>query len=117
MDINWIKCQGDVWGKLNTVNLDHAHFDTMAGVYVIWHGGSNSATVYVGQGVIKDRLAAHRKDPRIQQYAHLGLYVTWASVQDDMRDGVEAYLSRILRPKESERSPDVAEIQVNLPWG
>ncbi len=116
MNLDWIKCQGDVWCKLNTVNMDHSHFDSMHGVYIIWHGGEGAATVRVGQGYIKERLAEHRNDPKIQTYLHLGLYVTWASVSSDSRDGVEANLAQRLHPKVGERYPNVIPIPVNLPW-
>ncbi len=62
MQLNWTKCQGDVWCKLNSVNLGHEHFNNRHGVYMIWHGGSSPAVVYVGQGNIKDRIIEHRKD-------------------------------------------------------
>jgi len=116
MNLNWIKCQGDVWGPLNTVSLSHSHFDSMDGVYIIWHGGSNPKTVRVGQGNIRKRLEAHRTDPDVQAYAHLGLYVTWASVPEDSRNGIEAYLAQKLKPIVGERFPDTAPISVNLPW-
>jgi len=116
MNVEWIKCEGDKWCGLNTVNLDHSHFDDLEGVYIIWHGGSNAATVRVGQGVIRDRLAAHREDDDIQAYAHLTLFATWASVAKQYRDGVEAYLADSLNPKVGERFPDRVPIEVNLPW-
>ncbi len=116
MQLNWIKCQGEVWCKLNSVNLDHAHFDNMEGVYIIWHAGENAATVRVGQGIIKDRLTEHRADPEIQKYNYLTLYVTWASVLKENRDGVEAYLANKLSPLIGERFPNTSTIEVNLPW-
>ena len=116
MIVNWNKCQGDVWCPLNTVNLEHSHFDNKWGVYIIWHAGSNAATVRVGQGFIRDRLRAHRIDPEIQRYKDLTLYVTWASVAEVQRDGVERYLAEVLNPKIGTRFPDVLPIEVNLPW-
>lgn len=116
MQLTWIKCQGDVWCQLSTVNLAHSHFDNMNGVYIIWHGGPNAATVYVGEGSIRDRLTQHRNDDRMRPYVPLGLYVTWASVPQSNRDGVEVYLAQHLKPKIGERHPDAAPIQVNLPW-
>lgn len=117
MQLQWIKCQGDVWCMLSNVNLSHPHFDNMNGIYVIWHAGPNPATVYVGQGFIRDRLAAHRTDRRIQQYNSLGLYVTWASVQSASLNAVERYLADKLAPKVGEAHPDVAlPAIVNLPW-
>ena len=122
MRLEWTKCKGGVWCPLNTVNLNHLHFDDMEGVYIIWHEGGLPAmervggqvTVRVGQGVIRDRLQAHRED-KVQAYSHLGLLVTWASVPEKYRDGVEAYLAQRLEPKIGERFPDVDPIEVNLP--
>ena len=116
MQVSWIKCQGEVWCQLGTVNLTHSHFDNMNGVYIIWHGGTSPATVYVGQGFIKDRLAQHRSDSRIQAFLSLGLFVTWASVPQAQCDGVEAYLAQRLQPKIGEQHPAGLPIEVNLPW-
>ena len=116
MQVRWNKCSGGVWCKLATVNLDHDHFDEMEGVYVIWHGGADPHTVYVGQGVIRDRLRSHRDNERIQKYANLGLYVTWAAVDRIQMNGVECSLYQQLNPREVEHTPDAPAIQVNLPW-
>lgn len=114
--VDWVKCVGDVWCKLSAVNLDHAHFDGMEGVYVIWHGGQQPRVVYIGQGVIRDRLQSHRTDPRIQHYADLDLYVTWAQVGVSERDGMEAYLADHWRPKVGDAHPDARPIETNSPW-
>ena len=117
LELNWTRCQGDVWCKLNSVNLEHAHFNNKpCGVYIIWHGGTKPWAVYVGQGDIKERIAKHRKDPDIQQYEHLGLYVTWATVQEYYRNGVEAYLANQWRPIVGRHYPQVDPITVNSPW-
>ncbi len=116
MNLSWIKCQGDVWCKLSTVNLSHEHFNLMHGVYIIWHGGVSATTVRVGQGNIRERLTAHRNDPDVQAYALHTLYVTWASVLSVSRDGVEAFLAKRLQPLVGERFPTVPPIDVILPW-
>ena len=126
MELYWMQCQGDVWCRLNNVNLEHDHFSNLEGVYIIWHGGKNASTVRVGQGRIKDRLLEHRNDPEIQQYNHLELYVTWANVPTRERDGVEKYLGEHLTPLVGDRFPDTDAtivtlphadpIEVNLPW-
>ncbi len=115
-NLTWRKCANDKWCPLNTVDLDHSAFDGAEGVYIIWHGGSKAETVRVGQGIIRDRLRAHRNDEQVQAYAHLELYVTWAHVASAFRDGVEAYLAQKLRPKVGERFPNRQPIEVNLPW-
>ena len=116
MNVEWIKCKGDKWCTLATVNLQDRHFDGLEGVYIIWHGGSNPATVRAGQGVIRDRLATHRNDREVQAFSHLNLLVTWASVESAYRDGVEAFLADQLNPKVGERFPNRTPIEVNLPW-
>src|ERR1035437_2491035 len=116
MNVTWTKCQGEVWCPLATVNLSHAHFNNMEGVYIIWHGGSKPATVRVGKGIIKDCLAAHRTDPQVQQFAQLGLFVTWVSIPANQRDGVEAFLAARLNPIVGERFPNVLSVEINLPW-
>jgi len=116
MQLMWIKCQGDVWCRLDTVNLEHQHFNNLHGVYIIWHSGANAATVYVGQGNIKERLLNHRTTPDIQQYNSFGLYVTWADVPQALLNGVEAYLAEKLRPKIGINYPKAVPIEVNFPW-
>lgn len=116
MNVKWMKCKGDEWCPLSTVNLQDDHFDGLEGVYIIWHVGPNLVTVRIGQGVIRDRLAAHRNDLEVQANAHLNLLVTWASVEATYRDGVEAYLANRLDPKVGERFPNRRPIEVNLPW-
>lgn len=106
-----------MWCKLNFVQLAHAHFDNLEGVYIIWHGPPNPATVYVGRGMIRERLEAHRKDERIQKpYAEMGLFATWAAVPAQSRGGVEAFLKNCLKPEVNEQGSTDAPIPVNLPW-
>ena len=114
--LEWMKCQGDSWCPLSRVNLSHDHFKDLEGVYIIWHGGQEPATVYVGQGNIKERLSSHRNDYRIQLYAYLGLFVTWARADNLIRDGIELFLIDSLHPKVSQVAPSAYSIGVNLPW-
>lgn len=116
MQLNWIKCKGDVWCKLNSVNLDHEHFNNRYGVYIIWHGGANPRVVYVGQGNIKDCIEHHRQNPDVQKYEHLGLYVTWARVSDDYINNAKAYLADKWDPIVSEHHSQAPPTEVNSPW-
>lgn len=116
MNLTWNKCQGDDWCLLNSVDLSNSHFDNMDGIYIIWHGGNDPKTVRVGQGVIRDRLMAHCNDLKVQAYSSYTLFVTWAKVANEFKDGVETYLANTLNPLVGEYFPDVTPIQVNLPW-
>jgi len=114
VQVQWIKC-GDAYCELNTVDLQHHAFDGVEGVYIIWYVGQNNPVVRVGQGVIRDRLAAHRKDKAVQAYAKTRLFVTWAAVPAAYRDGVEKFLADQYTPLVGERFPDRIPVAVNLP--
>lgn len=115
-NVAWQKCKDGQWCSPLTVDLDHQAFG-VGGVYIIWHGGSNAQTVYVGQGdPVRDRIRAHRSDPKILAYKAKGLYVTWASVPLAQRNGVERYLADKLSPLVGDAWPQVIPIAVNLPW-
>ena len=115
MQLHWIKCIGDKWCLLAEFNPSVV---TEKGVYIIWHGGQPSRAVYVGQGNVADRITAHRLNWEIVKHEQNGtLFVTWAQVSVDKRDGVERYLADRFRPLEGEDHPEVEHIVVNSPWG
>jgi len=116
MQVHWGKCDGDAWCKFLTVNLDHPLFQGLTGVYIIWHGGQQPATVYVGQGAIADRVAEHRNNKEILEFSTLGLFVTWASIDSVSRNGVERFLADRLAPKVGSHHPQVVAMPVNFPW-
>ena len=102
--------------RLFGVDLSHSHFDDLKGVYIIWR--ITPVAVYVGQGIIKNRLRAHRKDPRILQYnsKEKPLYVAWAEVPWNYRTGVEMYLHDELNPLVGEPPQgNPIPVRVNLP--
>lgn len=111
MKLNWLKCQRDVWCSFQRVDLNGIRTE---GVYVIWKPGNPSRVIRVGQGIIADRLSAHRIDPQITQYGN-DLLVTWASVAAAYRDGVELYLAQRYSPLVGDRFPVAVPVPVNLP--
>ena len=116
MQVNWIKCEGNEWCGLESVNLDSDHFSNLSGVYVIWFAGDAPNVVRIGQGHISDRLYEHRNNPEITQYRNRGtLLVTWASVPEYQQDGVEVFLANELAPLVGSAFPNAQPIQVNLP--
>jgi hypothetical protein len=117
MIVTWQKCGDDGhWCSLTNLDLDSV--GDVAGVYIIWHEGSPSRVVRVGQGApVKNRLSAHRNDLGITKYGALGvLRVTWACVSASQRDGVERYLAETWSPLVGDAFPDVLPIAVNSPW-
>ena len=106
--VTWIRCSGGVWCGLERLNLDRV---VGAGVYVIW---AENVWVYVGQGVIADRLQEHRTNTTILGYRTAGeLLVTWATVPSQQMDGIERYVGDTLRPAVGglpPRSPNPSEL-------
>ena len=111
--------------KLYEVDLNDSYFDDVSGIYIIWSMQRNRRKiVYVGQsenGLIRDKLLAHRSDLRIELYASEDLYVAWARAREglfniDDFDGIERYLHERLKPLVCYHIPEVKPIQVNLPW-
>ena len=114
LKLSWERCRGDVWCRLNRLDLSTVSDD---GVYVICCDDIDMC-IYVGQGSIRDRLKFHQTNEDVQFYAKDldgTLYVTWAKVPSQKRDGVEKYLACKLRPLEGKQHPDVRPIKVNLP--
>ena len=115
LTVSWATCGDDKhWCNLMTLDLDS--INVTAGVYIIWHGGDNATIVRIGQGNIADRLGNHQDDSKILKYKEHGLFVTWASVDEEYLDGVEAYLGDALPPLVGDRFPDCPHISVNSPW-
>jgi hypothetical protein len=120
LKVSWISCkdhqENSVWCPLETFDLSGIKQAGIAGVYTIWHEGKPGRYIRVGQGIIADRLMAHRLDATVSTYRGYGvLRVTWAVVPESSRDGVERFLADKCKPLIGERHPRVEAIEVNLP--
>ena len=120
LTLNWFsRDNANRYYQLFGVDLSSSHFDDLEGVYVIWRaGGIIPVAVYVGQGIIKNRLYAHRNNPDILQYSTQTspLYVAWAEVPWGPRTGVEMFLHNELNPLVGEPPQgNPIPVRVNLP--
>ncbi len=115
LELTWIKCQENVWCELALIDLTHYYFDDLWGIYILWHGGDGHAVLHVGQGFIRDELAQQRENEVIQRFNDLTLYVTFASVEEKYRNGVERFLADALCPICSKFYPNALPVEVNLP--
>jgi len=114
MNVLWIKCILQSRCRLALINLKNEHFDNLTGVYVIWCGNNKNDTVTVGQGIIRDELTKMKIDKNVLQYGP-DLFVTWAAVQKEYLDGVEAFLCSKLNPAVSHTLQCNDLININLP--
>ncbi len=124
-DVSWWGCRSgeDVVGcNLDTHKFSEEQSDT-EGVYIIWHdeddpSNADNKIIYVGQGVISNRIEFHRgDDPPVCAYPKdkWTRRFCFAELDADVRDGVERYLADELEPKTGSDWPDVDPISVNLP--
>ena len=118
--LDWGDPARDAWRPLSRDFSDVGG----TGVYIVRQ--TTGPVVVVGQGVIKDRLSALRKDGRVLCYDSPGspLLATWAIVQGMKQtrmlysaqlDGIERYLAETLKPLIGKSYPDVAPVPVPLP--
>jgi hypothetical protein len=120
LTVDWIKVrkegrEPEAWSHLFDVDLTHEHFESAEGVYVVWHHGRNPV-LRVGQGVIREELQTLQTTRNLVEAGqNTVLYVTWARIDRDRRDGVERYLAEMLDPEMCDRSPETDPIEVNLP--
>ncbi len=111
LDLDWTPSM-----PLATFNL--SGFDMSDGVYVIWRPESDTGlrrAVYVGQGKIVPRLGFHRRTKLEATEEDAYLRATWAPVEKAVRDGVEVFLAKCLRPEQGYVWPNVPGFLVNLP--
>ena len=127
LTLKWSTCKGDpepIPCRLYKLRLER--LENRAGVYIIWYeddDGGYSDVLDVGQGIFKDRLAAHKDEPDIEEKT-TGLWelqgdvlVTFAEVQKKHRDGVESYLADAFELRGGvKRYPQDDPIRVNLPY-
>ena len=114
LSLGWVKSRAETWLEFETFELSSV---ASSGVYMIWHAGNPSRVVYVGQGDVKARLGVHRANSEICGYRQFGaLYVTWAEVPANQRDGVERYLADQWKPLVGDAHPVAFPIAVNSPW-
>lgn len=118
-NVSWIT--RDIKGELLRffdVDLSSIRTD---GVYVIYQPGSALTpprTIYVGQGVVADRLGQHRTNQTMKALDTRTprLYVAFAAVSVMNRDGVEAWLADRLQPMLGDAHPTAMPVAVNLPF-
>lgn len=118
LTVNWVKNSNNNESfDLLRLNLNAPYFLNKVGVYVIWYASPSGVNkvIRVGQGDVASRLREHRSNPEILRYSSYGqLKVTWALVNAQYRDGVEAFLYDSYSPLIGEKSPAAQPISVNL---
>ena len=111
LSVKWAKYKKQGWCKLNTLNLERVKSN---GVFIIWKPQSRNNVIRIGQGNISQELQHLRNNPKITCFGD-NLLVTWASIQEKYRDGVERYLYEQYSPISVERVTNSRLVYVNMP--
>jgi hypothetical protein len=116
MEVDWYKCQGNIWCELNKIDADHKYLKGVDGLMIIWSGKEKSI-LKVSKGKISNMIKENKADIAIQAFAHLGLFVTWT---DDVpmlkKASVYNFLVNKLNPKFMEVEAGKSQTEINLPW-
>lgn len=113
LHVQWAKASDSQWFPLAAVDVRQVHD---AGVYVIWHDGRPSRTIYVGHGDIAERLRERQADRAVRMYRKFGrVRVTWAHVAEPLQQSVARYLTEKLKPAFGDALLLVESVPVELP--
>ncbi|MBT3306991.1 MAG: hypothetical protein HN377_10975 [Alphaproteobacteria bacterium] len=99
-NVSWVTSpKGQFYNFLNLDPGDHG-LPGAAGVYVIWLGGRWPEWLFIGRtddlSVSFEELQSNRD---ILRYDREGpLFVTWAEIRPEFRDGVVQYLNQVIPP-------------------
>jgi hypothetical protein len=109
--VTWAKYKKQGWCKLNTLNLEQVK---ASGNYIIWKPQKKNNVIRIGHGNIADGLQTLRNKSLIARNGE-DLLVTWASIQEQYRDGVERYLYEQYSPISVDRVANARLVYVNMP--
>lgn len=110
MNVQWKKCAHGRWCSFADVVLPDAN---ASGILLIWWG-STPHVVFIGQGGIAKNLKWARQFEPIA--AQPDLLVSWATVPEDLQNGIRNDLLQRLPAARSDRPTPDAPIPINLPW-
>ena len=111
LSVKWAKYKKQGWCKLNSLNLEQVG---ASGNYIIWKPQNKNNVIRIGHGNIANELQTLRNNSLIARCGE-DLLVTWASVQEQYRDGVERYLYEQYSPISVDKVANARLVYVNMP--
>ncbi len=98
VDPGWYRTAKGGFPQLFSLVPEEVGLSGKGGVFLIWHGGVQPEWVYVGHSPdMAQALFDIGKNKEVTNYENRGgLFVTWAFILDDYRDGVVKFLQENL---------------------
>ncbi len=99
-DPGWVKSPSGRYHRFIVFDAEKAGLAGIGGIYAIWHGGVRPGWVAIGKS--NDLAATFQElsgNEDIRNYnVRGGLFVSWALIQEDYRDGVLRFLNDSMKP-------------------
>ena len=117
--VSWARHLRGGWYSFKWANLKILGMSE--GIYILWYPETEARpfqAVYVGQGIIRNRIDHHRGNHSriLHKVVARYLRLTWTIVPSVIdRNAIERYLAETLQPLVGEAWPDVLPVRVNLP--
>lgn len=98
--VDWGRNPRGQFYKFLTFDPEKAGLKGVGGVYVLWHSGVQPRWVYVGHSIdIAADLDALADNDEVMEYnSRGGLFVTWAPIKPEYRQGVLRFLTESMEP-------------------
>ncbi len=99
-DVHWVTSpKGQYYNFLN-LEIEDIGLSDAGGIFVIWLGGRWPEWLFIGRSDdLEISLGDLQSNRDILRYSREGhLYVTWAEIREEFRDGVVQYLNQIIPP-------------------
>jgi hypothetical protein len=96
---SWHRGRGFKYARLLTYNPETAQHK--AGIFAVWHMGVQPEWVLIGHSTdISTAITDIKNSDDVMYYdVHGGLYISWAEMAAEYRDGAVLHLNEKLRPK------------------
>ena len=109
--LDWVRHPTGRWSRFAFIDPQLAN---VVGVFVVWK--ETGATVWVGQGNVRDEIVKLRDDPRVTRFGSESLLIAWARVDSsETRNRADRYLAETLNPQVPAKRANVAPLRVNTP--
>ena len=99
-DPGWVKSAGGRLHRFVMLDAEKEGLTGIGGIFAIWHGGLRPEWVYIGKS--GDLAAAFQElagNEDIRSYnVRGGLFVSWALIRDEYRNGVLRFLNDSMKP-------------------
>jgi hypothetical protein len=100
VDVLWQRDARGFYPRLLAFDAEELGLTGVGGVYVLWHRGQSPRWIYIGASNDLGQSIERARDAEdvLTFETHGRIYVTWAPIKPEFRDGVVNYLRSTMEP-------------------